>query len=159
KTNGGQDTADGQSFTITIPPNPFAALGGTYAGLFFETNTIANDSAGYFRLLLATNGAFTGHILHAGSSNTFSGQFSPANPTLSLEVPNSSCVLDLTLDTGANWTETISGTVSNSVAGWSAQLLSFLNVNASGFPASLAGEYLVAIPGNSDPDAGPSGDS
>jgi hypothetical protein len=158
-SSGGVDTAAAQTFTITIPPNPFAALGGAYAGLFFDTNTVANDSSGYFRLVLATNGTFTGHILRAGSSNTFAGQFSPANPTLSLAVSNTPCVLNLTLDTGVNWTETISGSVTNTTAGWDAQLLSFLNVNAGGFPAARAGEYLVAVPGNANAAAGPSGDA
>ena len=157
--NGGVDTAAAQTFTISIPANPFAVLGGTYAGLFFDTNTIANDSSGYFRLVLTTNGVFSGHILRAGSSNVFSGQFSPASPSLSLAVSNTPCVLNLALDTGVNWTETISGSVSNTTAGWNAQLLSFLNVNAGGFPAALAGEYLVAVPGNANAAAGPSGDA
>ena len=87
--------------------------------MFFDTNALANDSSGYFRLALATNGAFTGHILRAGSSNQFGGQFSPASPTLSLAVSNTPCVLNLTLDTGVNWTETIAGSVSNTTAGWS----------------------------------------
>jgi hypothetical protein len=156
--NGGVDTAAPQTFTITVPPNPFVALGGTYAGLFFDTNTLANDSSGYFRLALATNGIFTGHVLRAGASNVFSGQFSPASPTLSLAVSNTTTVLNLTLDTGVNWTETISGSVSNTATGWNSHLLSFLNVNAGAFPASLAGEYLVAIPGNANAAAGPSGD-
>ena len=103
--NGGADTAAAQTFTIVIPPNPFTALGGTYAGLFFDTNNLANDSSGYFRLALTTNGVFTGHILRAGSSNNFSGQFSPANPTLSLDVSNTPCVLNLALDIGTNWSE------------------------------------------------------
>jgi uncharacterized protein YpmS len=156
--NGGVDTSAAQTFTITVPPNPFVALGGTYAGLFFDTNALANDSSGYFRLALATNGVFSGHILRAGTSNVFSGQFNPASPTLSLAVSNTPCVLTFTLDTGGSWTETISGTVSNTTAGWSANLLSFLNVNAGGFPAAFGGEYLVAIPGNASAAAGPPGD-
>ena len=155
---GGVDTAAGQTFTITVPPNPFVALGGAYAGLFFDTNTMANDNSGYFKLTLATNGTFTGHILRVGTSNVFSGQFSPASPTLSLAVSNTPCILNLTLDTGVNWTETISGSVSNTTAGWSVQLLSYLNVNAGGFPAARAGEYMVAIPGNASASVGAPGD-
>ncbi|MGC3957146.1 MAG: hypothetical protein QM813_04025 [Verrucomicrobiota bacterium] len=158
-SNGGVDTAAAQTFTISIPANPFSVLGGTYSGLFFDTNNVANDSSGYFRLILATNGTFTGGIARAGSSNAFSGQFSPASPSLSIAVSNTPCVLNLALDTSASWTETISGSVSNTTAGWDAQLMSFLNVNASGFPASLAGEYLVAVPGNASASAGPSGDA
>jgi hypothetical protein len=156
-TSGGVDTAAAQTFTITIPPNPFGALGGAYAGLFFDTNTTANDSSGCFRLTLATNGTFTGHILRAGASNYFSSQFSATNPTVALALSNSPCVLNFTLDTTPSWTETIAGSVTNTTTGWNAQLLSFLNVNAGGFPASLAGEYLVAIPGNASAAAGPPG--
>jgi len=154
---GGVDTATAQTFTIVIPPNPFSVLGGTYAGLFFDTNSLANDSSGYFRLVMATNGAFTGHVLRAGTSNYFRSQFSATNPTVALSLTSTPVVLNFTLDTSANWTETISGSVSNTSAGWNAQLLSFLNVNAGGFPAALAGEYLVAVPGNANPLVGPSG--
>ena len=157
--NGGVDTSAAQTFTITVPPNPFVALGGAYAGLFFDTNALANDSSGYFRLTLATNGAFTGGIARAGSSNAFSGQFSPANPTLSIVVSNTPCVINMALDISGNWTESISGTVSNTTSGWSANLLGFLNVNAGSFPAARAGEYLVAIPGNTSASAGPPGAS
>ena len=156
--NGGADTAAAQTFTITVPPNPFVALGGSYAGLFFDTNALANDSSGYFRLTLATNGTFTGGIARAGSSNAFSGQFSPANPTLSFAVSNTTLVVNMALDIGGSWTETIAGSVSNTASGWNSTLLSFLNVNAGSFPASLAGEYLVAIPGNASASAGPPGD-
>jgi hypothetical protein len=157
-TGGGVDTSAGQTFTITVPPNPFGALGGTYAGLFFDTNSLANSSSGYFQLALATNGTFTGHILRAGNSNYFNAQFSPANPTLSITPSNSGCTLNLSLDVGTNWTETITGTVTHT-AGWTVQLLSYLNVNANGFPAQRAGEYLVAVPGNANTANGPSGDA
>ena len=49
--------------------------------------------------------------------------------------------------------------MSNTTAGWSVQLLSYLNVNVGGFPASLAGEYNVAVPGNTSVASGPTGDS
>jgi hypothetical protein len=156
--NGGVDTSEGQSFTIVIPGNPFTALQGDFAGLFFETNVLANDSSGYFQMLLATNGTFTGYLLRAGTSNQFSGQFGVTNPVAT--VTSSPCVLNLSLDTSTNNTQSVSGTVANGSAGWTATLLGFLNPFMSGSPAApFAGEYLLAVPGDANPAAGPAGDS
>jgi hypothetical protein len=108
---------------------------------------------------MSTNGAFTGYVLRAGNSNYFSSQFSATNASMALTLSNTPCILNLTLDTSGAWTETIAGSVTNTTANWSAQLLSFLNVNAGGFPAPLAGVYMVASPGNASAAAGPPGAS
>jgi hypothetical protein len=155
--NGGSDTSAIQTFTITIPPNPFDFLQGQFAGLFFDTNTTANSSSGYFSLALATNGNFSGYVLVAGASNTFSGQFDATNATASTTLSNANLVLNLALDISANWTESISGSVSNTADNWNATLLSYLNVYSATFPSDFAAEYLVAIPGGAD-SQGPDGD-
>jgi hypothetical protein len=156
--NGGVDTSAGQTFSIVIPANPFTTLGGTFAGLFFETNVLASDSSGYFQMTLATNGGFAGYFLRPGASNQFSGRFGVTNAVAT--VTSTPCVLNLSLDTSTNDTESVSGWVTNSSTGWSAPLLGFLNPYASGSPPSpFAAEYLLAIPGDSDATAGPAGDS
>ncbi|MDR3426022.1 hypothetical protein, partial [Silvimonas sp.] len=109
--NGGVSNSASQTLTITIPPNPFNYLAGKFTGLFYDTNDISINSAGYFDLLMANDGTFTGFINNLGSSNGFSGQFSISNATMS--VTSGNYVLNFTANTSANWTETVNGTVSN----------------------------------------------
>jgi hypothetical protein len=156
-TNGGIDTSAIQTFTIVIPPNPFNYLKGQFAGLFFDTNTLANESAGYFRLTLATNGSFTGYVLNTGASNTFSGQFDATNATATATIAPAHLVLTLALDIGDNWTESIAGSVSNTVANWDVNLLACLNVYSATFQTDFAAGYLLACPGGDDAQ-GPDGD-
>jgi hypothetical protein len=153
--NGGVNTSAFQTLTITIPANPFPYLTGPFAGLFYDTNTAANASSGYFNLVLATNGTYTGYLLNAGNSNTFNGQFDISNSYSS--VVTSDYILDLTIDTSANWTETVSGTVSNTTGLWNVPLESYLLGYSASFPTPLAGEYLLAMPGFADPADGPAG--
>jgi hypothetical protein len=154
--NGGVNTSAVQTLTITIPANAFQYLAGPFAGLFYDTNTAANESSGYFNLTLQSNGTFAGYILNAGDSNTFSGQFDISNSFASVTASNYN--LNLTVDTTANWTESVSGSVSNTTANWNAELSSYLIGFSTQFPTSLAGDYLIALPGFANPAAGPSGD-
>jgi len=154
--NGGVNTSPSQTLTITIPPNAFAYLTGSFTGLFYDTNTVANNSAGYFELALANDGSFNGYVLCAGSSNAFTGQFSISNSFASVATGNFG--LNLTVDTSANWTESVSGTVTNT-AGWNVPLESYLAGFSSDYETTWAGTYLAAMPGFDDPAAGPAGDS
>jgi hypothetical protein len=158
--NGGVNTSGTQTFTIVIPPNPFPYLNGPFAGLFYDTNSLANASSGYFSLNLTTNGSFSGYVLCAGDSNTFTGQFNMSN---TLANPNATATagnynLALSVDTSANWTETVSGSVSNSTTNWNASLVSYLAGYSASFPTPLAGGYTLALPGFADPTAGPAGE-
>ncbi len=155
--NGGVNVSPVQTLTITIPQNAFSYLAGPFAGLFYDTNTAANASSGYFSLALATNGTFSGYLLSAGNSNIFSGQFGVSNAHAA--VTASTYNLDLTVDTTAAWTETVTGSISNSGASWNAPLLSYRAGYSATFPTSLAGTYLFALPGFADPADGPAGDS
>jgi hypothetical protein len=156
--NGGVNTSAIQTLTIIIPPNPFPYLTGPFAGLFYDTNIMANARSGYFNLVLATNGSFGGYVLCAGNSNTFNGQFSIAAASASVTA-STNYTLNLTIDTSASWTETVSGSVSNTSGGWNVPLQSYLLGYSGTFPTALAGDYLIAMPGLSDPTAGPAGDS
>jgi hypothetical protein len=153
-SNGGVDISAFQTMTIVMPSNPFQAVTGSYAGLFYDTNTIANASSGYFSLLLASNGTFTGYILGAGDSNTFSGQFDVSNEYAS--VTASTSTLDLTLDTSTN---AVDGSITNSTGGWGGPVLAYRAGYSASSNTSLAGVYLATMPGFEDPTAGPAGDS
>ena len=148
--NGGVDTSVSKILTIIIPTNTFVNAAGTFQGVFFGTNTVAQAGSGKFNLTLATNGTFDGYLICENDSNSFSGQFSLSNSSVSVTASN--YVLNLTVDTSS---KTISGSVSNTVAHLNSSLLSFL----SGYGNGLDGTYLVAMPGLSNPKVGSLGES
>ena len=158
--NGGVDTSASQIFTIIIPPNPFPDLAGTFTGLFYDTNSAALASSGFFQLTLANDGTFEGCLLNAGASNAFNGQFSVAPACASVTTGNYSLALTLDAsDNWADWTEMISGSVSSATGGWNVALQSYRASDAAAFPTNLAGAYNLALPGFDDPAMGPPGES
>jgi hypothetical protein len=153
--NGGTNGSPVQILTIVIPANAFQYLTGPFAGLFYPTNAADNENSGYFNLTLTSNGVFSGYVLSAGTSNIYSGQFSISNDTASVTAGPFN--LGLLIDTSVNWTETVSGSVSNTNASWNAVLESYLAGYSSNFTTPLAGYYLVSLPGFADPTVGPAG--
>jgi hypothetical protein len=61
---------------LTLAGNPFTDLTGTYYGLFSTRTNAQFDSSGFLKLTLGSLGAFSGSILNAGGSYSFSGSFS-----------------------------------------------------------------------------------
>jgi len=155
--NGGVNASTNRILTITIPANPYPYLTGPFTGLFYDTNSAANESAGYFNLALNNDGGFSGYVLCAGNSNGFTGQFTISNATATVTAGN--YALNLTVDTTANWTESVSGSVSNTAANWNVPLTAYLAGYSTSFQTALAGTYLMAMPGFPDASAGPAGDS
>ena len=54
---------------------PFLPVKGTFTGLFRETNVVHHESSGAFTLTLNDRGSYTGKLLLAGKSYSFSGRF------------------------------------------------------------------------------------
>jgi hypothetical protein len=140
------------------PANPFNALAGTYNGLFYETNGVALDSAGFMKLTLATNGIYSGYALVDGGSNLFSGQFAiNGGSTLSITRTNGSLGGVLALDVATNSTQSISGTVSN--GSWTAVLNMDRATFSDSSPTMLAGLYTLQIPGSGNASSAPDGNA
>ncbi len=140
--------------------NPFAPVAGTFAGLFHETNTAHHESSGLFTLKLTGSGTYSGKLLVAGVSHSFSGRFDLDGRATNhvTRGTNSALGLVMTLDLGPNGLERITGTVGDGI--WSADLLANRSVfNAVTKPAPWTGLYTLIIPGTNDPAAGPEGDS
>jgi hypothetical protein len=147
----GSNTSPTLSFTVTVPANPFSVLAGQFNGLFYDNNGVELESAGFMNFTLTTNGSYTGYVLLAGGSNTFSGKFSvDGSGTNSITTTNGDIALAMTLDLSTDFTESAIGTLTHS--NWTSTLI----VDRSTFdstnnPAMLAGYYNVAFTGSSDP--------
>jgi hypothetical protein len=142
---------------LTLIPNPFTNLIGNYYGLFSETNA-QFQSSGLFTLSLTSLGAYTGKILNAGGSYSFTGAFNPSGESVenvSRGAGKTPLALNLSLDV-LNGTQQILGTVSNGT--WAASLQADLAVYSAKSPAPEAGNYTLIFGGDSDGSASPGGD-
>ena len=149
--NGGVDTSTNQTFTIVIPPNTFQNATGTFAGVFYGSNTLAEASSGYLNLSLSTNGMFSGYLLCGNDSNSFNGQFDIGQSLATVRTNN--YTLNLTVDTIS---KTISGSVSNTAAQWSSAVQAF----PTGYSGdALTGAYTLSMPGLDNPKIASLGDS
>ena len=138
--------------------NPFLPVKGTFTGLFRETNVVHNESSGAFTLTLTDRGSYTGKLLLAGKSYSFSGRFDLDGHATSYLARGTSTTLtvEMSLDLIANRTDRITGTVGDGV--WLAELLANRPVfNAAANAETLAGLYTMIVPGTNDPAAGPGG--
>jgi hypothetical protein len=158
--NGGVSTSAFQILTITVPPNPFQELAGSFTGLFYDTNRATVDGSGFFSLTPASDGAFTGYFLCAGSSNLFNGQFSILDSNSAYaNLLAAGYALNLAADTSGGWPQSICGSVSNTATGWNAELASFLPGYSATFTTSRAGTNLMTMPGSDIALVSPPGDS
>jgi hypothetical protein len=142
--------------SVTLAPNPFVNLTGTYSGLFAQTNA-QFVSSGFLKLKLSSLGSFSGSILNAGGPYSFSGAFSIGGEAL-VSVPRgidaAPLVVNMNLDLTTN--DQITGVVSNTL--WSAPLLAsratFGPTNV--FPSQ--GKYTMLFLNGSDGSQSPGGD-
>jgi hypothetical protein len=139
--------------------NPFIAVAGNYAGLFYNTNDdgVTVSNAGYFTATVKPNakgGAFTGKLRQGAKSYSVSGQFSLTGgwslPSIS-GAPGLGAWLQLSLDGGNG----ITGQISNSV--WTAQVMANRAYYSRTLSTPHAGQYTLTIPGSDTPASLPAG--
>jgi hypothetical protein len=141
---------------LSLAPNPFVNLTGTYYGLFAQSNA-QFESSGLLTLTLGSLGSFSGTILNAGGPYSFSSAFSIdglALVAVSRGAGAAPLMVDMTLDLTTN--EQILGVVSN--AAWSAPLQAYrATFGATNvFPAH--GKFTMLFENNSDGSESPGGD-
>jgi hypothetical protein len=145
---GGTNGSTAQTFVIVSPPNPYKLLAGTFNGLFYRTNGVFNDSAGFITLTMNTNGGFSGQ-LRLTNTYSFTGQFN-ASGTATFTVARtgmSSLSVSLTMDLSDNFTERATGTITDGT--WT----SVVTIDRATFSSTLnpcpyAGQYTIAFPGS-----------
>lgn len=153
--NGGVDTSDPATFTVTIPSNPFTSLAGTYNGLFYETNGVTADRSGFVNLTVNSAGVYTGYLLMAGASNVFKGQFDLSTSASQVSMTNLSVDVNLNLASVSN-VETLSGSVTN--ATWKAVLSGVKSVYGTAELVPAVGDYTLVIAGFTNAATAPGGD-
>lgn len=159
-TNARGEVASSTPIELTVqsPAAAFARAKGSYSGLFFDPNGIANSNSGAFTLTTTDRGTFTGQLQMAGKRYSWSGQLDSegrASNTIA-RAGSSPLTIDLRVGLFDHLDETV-GHVSDGV--WSAELAGDRAAfDAKTNAAPFAGKYTLVIRGAADASTSPGGD-
>ena len=137
--------------------NPFVAMVGPFAGLFYDTNNISLTNSGSFNLTLTGAGNFSAKgQFSSGAKLSFSGAFAPDGTYSNSVAPKGSSPLVVQLLLNSANAGQISGSIGG--PGWTSPLFA---VRALFSPANPAPErtnkYTLVISGGNDSTAQPAG--
>jgi cyclophilin family peptidyl-prolyl cis-trans isomerase len=155
------------SLTALFVTNLFPFVKGTYNGLFYDTNQVDQQSAGFLTLSVGDFGGYTAKLLMNGKKYGFKGSFGVdgALATLVDRPGTNSLLLQMALDlTGGS--DRLTGSVTNNQLvfidtnrSWSATLIADRAVfNSKTNSAPQAGKYTWILPADTNSSAGPAGD-
>jgi hypothetical protein len=147
RNNAGSTNTAPASLVVT---NPYVSLGGTYNGLFYESDEVRSTHAGFLSVVLKTNGVFSGSYNLKGVNRAFSGRF--VNGASHVVVATNPFVaMDMTIDLSGT-----SGTITGAVTGtnWSAPLLG----ERVGFTNAIAVREAVSLMSANNGSTAPGGD-
>jgi len=138
-------------------PNPFLRVGGTFNGLFYETNQARSGSSGDFKLRVTTAGKYSATLRLAGRKYRASGSFNLEGKATNTVVRLGTNAVQISWALELNGLDQVTGSVDDGQ--WLASLLGDRAVfNASTNPASLAGIYTLIVPGLPGDTDSPEGD-
>lgn len=126
-------------------PNPFLRVGGTYNGLFFETNGAHHESSGDFRLRVTSSGTYKATLRLAGRRYAAKGKLNLEGKATNVigRLGASSLTVHWAVD--LHGLDQVTGTITDGL--WLSELRGDRSVfNATTNPASLAGLYTFILP-------------
>jgi len=137
-------------------PAPFILLSGSYNGLFFENDSIRQESAGFFSLFLNARSNYSGHLQLGSKRYSFKGRINAEGLATNLLVRRNDTKLSIQLQLGR-------GATSNQVFGridngdWISMLSGDRAVFSRTFPSPFIGAYTLIFPGQTNNPALPAG--
>jgi hypothetical protein len=136
--------------------NPFAAIKGTYAGLFREDDAPRPGRAGLFTASVTDRGKYSGKLRLGGRSHSFAGQLNPERKATNAIPRKGANRVTVELSFGGGDSDEVSGRVTDGI--WQAPLLGFRSsFDAKTSPAPFAGGYTMIFQGQDDSNLGPEG--
>jgi uncharacterized repeat protein (TIGR02543 family) len=133
-------------------PNPFLRVGGTYNGLFFETNGVRHESSGDFRLRVSSTGKYRVSLRLAGQRYAANGQLDLEGNATNVIARSGTSSLTVRWAVDLQGFDQVTGTVTDGF--WLSESLgdrAFFNATTN--PASLSGRYTFVLPSSPSVDA------
>jgi hypothetical protein len=128
---------------VNFVPSPFLPIAGTYEGLFYDTNSVAQPSSGFFSAQLSGGGICSGSIRIEGESHGFSSRFS-LEGAASNYIPRTFNPISMQL-----WLDLSDGTgITGELAtpNWQAGLRAYRSPFSKARPAPEQGRYTLVFP-------------
>jgi len=126
-------------------PNPFLRVGGSYNGLFFETNGVRDESSGDFQLRVSSSGKYRASLRLAGRRLAASGRLDLEGKATNIIVRPGTSSLTVRWAVDLHGLDQVTGTVTDGL--WRSELLGDRALfNATTNPAALAGRYTFVLP-------------
>ena len=152
--------------TALFVTNQFPRAKGSYNGLFYNTNIVDQGSSGFLTLTLGDLGSYSARLYMNGRNYRFSGSFSTTGGATNLIDRTGTNALLVRMAVDLFGGDHLIGSVTNNQisfidtnASWSAEIMADRAVfNAQTNPTSLAGNYTLIIPADTNSTAGPDGD-
>jgi len=148
------------TLTVNFVTNLFPATAGTYYGLFGGSN-VDEQSAGFLTATLTVPAnslpTFSGTLYVDGDTLTASGSFDIAGTGTASIIRKGKPALSVALQLPFDGSDTLGGTVSDSVDGWSSTLLANQSVFTVHPATNFEGNYTMLIPGFTNAAEGPAG--
>jgi hypothetical protein len=149
--------ASDTTLTATFVKSAYKRAKASFQGLVFNTNEVEQASSGSFTLSTTTNGKYSGKLLLAGRSLSFSGALTNGIGSNNIVIQKGVAPLTIAFEMGA-------GTLASQMTGnvsytnWTASLAGDrLDYNAKTAPCPLAGTYTLILPGVDGNDQLPAG--
>jgi len=163
-TNSAQFTFTAQSnlsLTVNFVTNRFLPFGGTYYGLFSDTNHgVTESNAGWFTATVTpsdSSQSFSGSLFVDGDSlSGITGTFDLNGKGTATRQVVRQGKPPLTVSLQLNFDDTIGGTVANS-GNWTSTVSGDLSTYSTAHPSPVAGTYNLLVPGFTNVAVGPSG--
>ena len=135
------------SLQANFVPNPFLRVGGTYNGLFFETNGVRHESSGDLRLRVSSAGKYSASLRLAGRRYSASGRLDLEGYATNVIVRSGTNSLTVRWAVDLQGLDQVTGTVTDGL--WLSELLGDRALfHATTNPASLSGRYTFVLPGS-----------
>lgn len=134
--------------------NPFPAVGGTYAGLFYEPEPVGakHEHSGSFSFTLASSGAYSGRLLSGLYAVPFSGKLNlDGYATNRVKLGSNYWTVEWILDLSPARADRLAGFVRGADWVWVAELdgaRPWFNTTTN--PSPYAGAYTLAVTGVTD---------
>ena len=125
----------------------FVPLDGTYYGLFFQTNTLWQQSSGTMKITTTSRGTYSANLKIGTACYSFSGQLTADGSATAQILRYYQYPLTVSFQVTAEDADVILGTIGNGV--WTAVLNADRAVfNATSNPCPLAGKYTMVLHGD-----------
>ena len=126
---------------------PFAAVAGSYNGLFFDQTNVSTSRSGLIGAVVSPKGSYTAKLQLAGQSYSVAGQFSSLGQATNHIVRSGQPTLELGLQLDMFGGDQITGALMDGAGSAAVRADRAVYCSTNVVPSSIVGKYTIILPG------------